>query len=151
MARIELRRFIRAPRERVWELISDLDTQERWMEDVSDLRVVYRPKEGPGAVVKLTSKLFGVPLLNDVLVITRLEPPSLLEIVHCGQFSGSGAFRLEEAEGGTTFVWEEEFEPPLGALGELAVEKAIGPHLRSMWAKSMDNIARLAESGSTRA
>lgn len=145
MARIELRRFIRAPRQRVWDLISNLDTQEHWMEDVSRLQVVYRPKEGPGAVIKLTSKLFGLPLLNDVLVITKLEPPSLLEIVHCGQFSGSGAFRLEEADGGTTFSWEEEFEPPLGQLGELAVEKAIGPHLKEVWGRSMENVARLAE------
>jgi uncharacterized protein YndB with AHSA1/START domain len=148
---IELRTFIRAPRERVWDLISDLDSQEHWMEDVSRLEVVYRPGEGPGAVLKLTSRLFGIPLLKDVLVTTRLEPPHLLEIVHCGQFTGSGAFRLEDGDGGTTFIWEEKFQPPLGRVGDIVADKLIGPHLRRVWGRSMDNVRRLAESGATQA
>jgi uncharacterized protein YndB with AHSA1/START domain len=145
MAGIELSVFIRAPLERVWDIISDLDTQERWMEDVHSLEVVYRPTGGPGAVIKVTTSLFGVPLLHDVMVITRLEPPRLLEVVHCGEFSGSGAFRLEPAEGGTTFIWEETFVPPLGQLGEMTVERVIEPHLRQVWGRSMENVRRLAE------
>jgi hypothetical protein len=53
---------------------------------------------------------------------------------------------LEPVSGGCRFFWEESFEPPLGQLGELAVEYVIGPHLRRVWTRSMENVKRLAES-----
>lgn len=146
MARIQLSVFIRAPMETVWALITDFGGQERWMEDVHSLDVIHEASEGAGTVIRVTSKLFGLPLLHDVMVITRWVAPEALEILHCGQFSGSGAFRLLPSAGGTTFIWEEEFRPPLGAFGELAVSTVVGPHLRSVWGKSMENVRRLAES-----
>ncbi len=151
MARIELSAFIRAPAEVIWPIITDFGTQARWMEDVHSLEVVFRAADGPGTVVKVTTKLFGLPLLHDVMVITVWDEPRTLEILHCGQFSGSGAFRLVPAEGGTTFVWEEEFDPPLGPLGDFAVDKVIGPHLRAVWGRSMENVRRLAEAAAPKA
>ncbi len=145
MARIELSLFIRAPAERVWEVITDFSGQQRWMEDVHSLDVIFRTPDGPGTSIKVVTRLFGIPSLHDVMVVTAWEPPRLLEVVHCGQFSGTGAFRLEPAEGGTTFVWLEEFEPPLGEIGAFAVGKLIEPHLRQVWGRSMENVKRLAE------
>ncbi|HEY7268894.1 MAG TPA: SRPBCC family protein [Dehalococcoidia bacterium] len=145
MARVELDIHVNAPIDRVWQLITDLDTQERWMEDVHSLDVVYRTPSLEGSVIKVTSKLFGVPLLHDVMVITKVEAPRTLEIVHTGAFSGKGAFRLTEEGEGTKFSWEEEFEPPLGQAGEMAVAHVIEPHLRQVWGKSMQNVKRLAE------
>ena len=40
MARLELRMFIRATPQRVWDVISDLDGQARWMVDVRSLDIV---------------------------------------------------------------------------------------------------------------
>jgi uncharacterized protein YndB with AHSA1/START domain len=148
MARVRLSVDIEAPPERVWPIISDLHGQAHWMEDVQKLEVVFEPPAGqPGAVVKVTSRIFGLPLVHDVMVITRLEPLRLLEVVHCGQFSGWGAFRLESAEAGTTFVWEEEFRPPLGPLGEAVAGRLVAPHLEEVWRRSMLNVKRLAEAG----
>ena len=148
MAKIEIRAFIRASPERVWEVISDLSGQERWMEDVRNLEIVSDVKSGVGTIVKLTSELFGLPLLHDVMTIVRWEPARELSVVHGGQFTGTASFRLEPAMGGTIFVWLEEFEPPLGPLGELGVRLFVGPHLRRVWGRSMDNVRRLAEAAS---
>lgn len=145
MARIELRIFIRAPQERVWQIITDLTGQQRWMEDVHRLRIVSDTKTGPGTVLEAVTKLFGVPIVRDVMEIVAWEKPHRLEVAHRGQFTGYGAFRLEPAAGGTIFTWEERFEPPLGLLGELAVGAVIGPHLRRVWGRSMVNVRRLGE------
>ena len=79
--------------------------------------------------------------------IITWAPPHELGVVHRGQFSGTAAFRLEPAPGGTTFVWTEDFQPPLGPLGELTFSLVIGPHLRRVWGRSMENVRRIAEAG----
>jgi len=145
MARLELRTFIRAPRERVWDIVSDLPGQARWMVDVRHLEIVSAARSGAGTVIRTTSDLFGLPLIRDVMEITAWEPPIRFEVRHRGQFHGTGAFILEPAAGGTVFIWREEFQPPLGPAGELGWKLIVGPHVRRVFARSMDNVRHLAE------
>jgi len=145
VARLDLRLFIRAKPERVWEVISDLSGQERWMVDVRELEITSGVKSGAGTVIKLTSELFGRPVVHDIMEIVTWDPPRELGVVHRGQFTGTAAFRLEPARGGTIFIWWEEFKPPLGPLGELGFALIVGPHLRRVFRRSMDNVRRLAE------
>jgi hypothetical protein len=147
MARIELRTFIRAPEDHVWQVITDLSGQVRWMEDIHKLEIASEVKSGVGTVMNVTTKLFGLPVVRDVMEVVTWERPRKLEVIHKGQLTGSGAFRLQPAPGGTIFLWEEQFDPPLGPLGELAVSAFIAPHLRRVWGRSMDNVRRLAEAG----
>ena len=147
MARVEVRAFIRASPERVWLIISDLSGQQRWMVDVRRLAVVSETRSGVGTVIDLTSELFGLPLLHDVMEIVTWEPPRELGVVHKGRFTGSGAYRLEPVAGGTVFIWWEEFRPPLGPLGELAHVLIVQRHLERVFGRSLDNVRRLAEAG----
>jgi hypothetical protein len=145
VATIELRTFIRASEEDIWAVISDLSGQQRWMEDISSLEVVSDVKSGVGTILNVTSKVFGLPVVKDVMGVVVWEEPRRLEVVHRGQFTGEAAFRLQPAPGGTIFIWREEFKPPLGPLGELAAALVVSPHLRRVWARSMDNVRDLAE------
>ena len=145
MAKLDLRIFIRATPDRVWEVISDLGGQGRWMVDVRRLDIVSETRSGAGTVLDLTSELFGLPLVHDVMEITRWEAPREIGVVHKGRFTGTAAFHLEPVRGGTVFTWVEEFRPPLGSLGELGFAIAVGPHLRRVFGRSMDNVRRLAE------
>jgi hypothetical protein len=145
MASLDLRLFIRATPERVWQIISDLSGQERWMVDVRRLDVISEQKSGAGAVIDLTSTLFGLPIVHDILEVVGWDPPRELAVVHKGQFTGKAAFRLEPVRGGTVFTWWEEFKPPLGLLGELVASLVVSPHLKDMFRQSMENVRRLAE------
>jgi uncharacterized protein YndB with AHSA1/START domain len=145
VARIVLRRTIKAPPERVWAIITDLSGQVRWMEDVHSLEVTSERTSGAGTVIAARTRLFGLPVLRDVMEVTAWEEPRELVVVHKGAFTGWGAFRLEPDSGGTVFVWEETFDPPLGKLGELAVRLAVAPYLQRVWGRSMENVRRLAE------
>jgi uncharacterized protein YndB with AHSA1/START domain len=147
VARLDIRTFIRASPERVWEIISDLSGQQRWMVDVRRLEVTSAVRSGAGTVIEVTSELFGLPLVHDVMEIVTWDPPHELGVVHRGQFSGTAAFRLEPARGGTIFVWQEAFRPPLGLLGELGFALLVGPHLRRVFGRSMDNVRALVEAG----
>lgn len=145
MAHLEIRKFIAAPPEAVWDVLADLEHQKAWMVDVRRLDVVTEQKRGEGAVMHVTSELFGLPIVKDVMAITAWEPPSRMDVEHRGQFQGTGSFLLERVDNGTIFIWIEDFRPPLGPLGELAFRLAIRPHLLRVFARSMENVRRLAE------
>jgi len=93
----------------------------------------------------VTSELFGRPEGKGVMEITRWEPPHRMDVVHRGQFHGTGSFQLEAIDPGTKLTWIEEFDPPLGVIGDLAFEAIIRPHLRRVFARSLANVRRLAE------
>lgn len=150
MAHLEIDAFISAPPEAVWDVIADLEHQAAWMVDVRTLDIVSEQKHGAGAVLHVTSELFGMPLVKDVMHITAWEPPRRMDVAHRGQFSGSGSFLLEPAENaagerGTLFTWIEDFRPPLGPLGEGGFAVVVRPHLLRVFARSMANVKRLAE------
>ena len=145
MAHIEVRKFIAASPESVWTVLADLEHQAAWMVDVRSLEIVTAEKQGVGAVMRVTSELFGLPIVKDVMAITVWEPPYRLAVAHRGQFHGTGEFLLERTDGGTIFTWVEDFRPPLGKFGELGFAVVVGPHLKRVFARSMENIRRLAE------
>jgi hypothetical protein len=145
MAHLDVRVFIRATPEQVWKIIAGFRGQARWMVDVRRLAVTSEQREGAGTVVEVTSTVFGLPLVHDVLEVTVWEPPRRYEVLHRGQFTGRGRFLLEPVRGGTVFMWQEDFRPPLGVLGELGFSLVVGPHLRRVLGRSMANARRLAE------
>jgi hypothetical protein len=146
MAHLEIHRFIPTTPERVWEVLADLEHQGAWMVDVRELRITSERKEGAGTVMHVTSELFRLPVVKDVMAITWWEPPYRMDVEHRGQFHGSGSFLLDRVDNGTIFTWIEDFRPPLGALGEVAFAAIVRPHLMRVFARSMANVARLATS-----
>jgi hypothetical protein len=145
MAELELRLFIRATPERVWSILSDLEGQVSWMIDLHSLEITSGQKSGAGTVVKATTKLFGLPIVNDLMEITVWDEPRELAVVHRGQFTGTAYFRIEAVPGGCVFTWYEQFKPPLGSLGELGFRWLVGPHLRRVFSRSMENVRQMAE------
>jgi hypothetical protein len=145
MARVEVSALISATPQRVWEVLADLPGQKAWMVDVRRLEITSSQKSGAGTVIEVTSELFGLPLVHDVMEITDWQPGKRFGVVHRGGFTGTGAFELEPAPGGTRFTWWEDFKPPLGALGELVHALLVRPHLERVFARSTANLKALAE------
>jgi hypothetical protein len=144
MAHLEIRTFIPASPEAVWAVLEDLEHQADWMVDVRKLDVVTDIKRGEGAIMHVTSDLFGQPIVKDVMAITRWDPPYRMDVEHRGQFHGTGAFLLDRVDNGTIFTWIEDFDAPLGPLGEIGFAVAVRPHLMRVFARSMENVRRLA-------
>jgi hypothetical protein len=145
VAHLDIRKFIAASPDAVWAVLADLEHQSAWMVDVRTLDIVTEQKHGVGAVMQVTSELFRQPIVKDVMAITAWEPPRRMDVEHRGQFHGSGQFLLEGVDNGTIFTWIEDFAPPLGPLGELVFALVVRPYLLRVFARSMANVARLAE------
>jgi hypothetical protein len=147
---LEVRRFIRARPQAVWDVLADFESQTRWMVDLYCLEVTSDRKSGEGTVLELTSALFGLPFIHDVIEVSCWQPPQRLEVVHSGAFTGWGSFTVDETPGGCVFTWVEDFKPPFGALGELCFTFVVSPHLRRVFGRSMENVRRLAQGSAVR-
>lgn len=151
MPAVEVRTFIPAPPEMVWETLADLEGQAAWMTDVVELRVTSPQKEGVGTTMAITSRVL-FKTVREVATVTAWDPPRSLAVRHAGDFSGRGMFTLEPVAGGTVFVWREELRPRLGPLG-LALLPLMRPHLARLLALNSDRLrsrvlARMAEESS---
>jgi carbon monoxide dehydrogenase subunit G len=151
MAHLDITVLIDATPDVVWAVLADLERQGEWMVDIRRLDVATEQKRGAGTVLRVTSELFGLPVVRDVMEITAWDPPRRMDVLHRGQFHGTGSFLLEPAAAGTTRMrWSEDFEAPLGRMGELAFRVAVRPHLMRVFRRSLRNLKRLAEARSSR-
>jgi carbon monoxide dehydrogenase subunit G len=109
--------------ERVWAALTDWERQGEWMV-ATDVRTVGGPAQGlHGRLVART----GLPLpggrhvgLLDTMIITKWEPPRLVEVQHTGRIvRGPGIFEIEPRGEHSTFVWTERLWLPYGPLGQV--------------------------------
>ena len=141
--RFERSAFLRASPDRVWAVLSDWERQASWMPDVARVRLLGPGRE-LGARLRARTKVFGIPLADDVMEVTAWESPRRLAIEHVGVVVGTGEWRLDAADGGTVFTWEERLRMPPPVLGDLALW-IYSPWQRWMMRRSIRNLRRLVE------
>ncbi|WP_164701175.1 SRPBCC family protein [Modestobacter sp. KNN46-3] len=114
-----------APPEQVWAALVDWDRQGEWML-LTDVRAGAHDGQGVGGElaattgVRLPGPLGGRRLgVLDTMLITGWEPPRRVDVRHTGRVvRGTGTFEVRPRDdGGSTFVWTEGLDLPLGALG----------------------------------
>jgi uncharacterized protein YndB with AHSA1/START domain len=144
--RLELTRTIAAPRAVVWSVLTEWERQPEWMVDAQAVHVLTPQRTGAGVTIRCPTNLFGITV-QDVMRVTRWEELTHLEVVHLGRIiTGRAAFELAEvAPAETRLTWWEEVTPPLGRLGEWGASTLVLPLLRRLFARSLGNLAALAE------
>src|SRR3712207_33380 len=110
-----------APPERVWAALTAWTRQGEWML-ATDVRTVAGPADGVGGRLAARTGLpwFGGRHLGllDTMVITKWDPPRLVEVQHTGRLvRGPGIFEIEPRGEHSTFVWTERLHLPYGLLG----------------------------------
>jgi carbon monoxide dehydrogenase subunit G len=124
MADLVERIDIDAPPERVWAALTDWARQGEWML-ATDVQTVGGPAQGlHGRLAART----GLPLpggrhvgLLDTMIITKWDPPRVIEVQHTGRIvRGPGIFEIEPRGEHATFVWTERLVLPWGLLGPVA-------------------------------
>jgi uncharacterized protein YndB with AHSA1/START domain len=110
-----------APPERVWALLTDWERQGEWML-LTDVRTVGGPAQRlHGRLAART----GLPLpggrrlgILDTMIITKWEPPHLVEVQHTGRIvRGPGTFEVQPRGEHSTVVCTEVWYLPYGYLG----------------------------------
>jgi len=108
--------------EQAWAALVDWDRQGEWML-LTDVRAGAQGGQGVGGELAAVTgvKLPGVKRLGvlDTMLITRWDAPRRVDVRHTGRVvRGTGTFELRpRAGGGSTFIWTEGLDLPLGALG----------------------------------
>jgi carbon monoxide dehydrogenase subunit G len=137
-----------APPERVWAALTDWVRQGEWMLG-TDVRTVGGPAQEVGGRIEART---GVPVpgrghlgVLDTMVITRWDPPRRVDVRHTGRVvRGTGVFEVRPRGAGSTFVWTEGLDLPLGALGR-AGWPLVRPAMAAGVRLSLRRFARFAE------
>lgn len=148
--RLEVERHADAPRDVVWDVLTQWERQPEWMLDAKSVEVLTPEREGVGVTIRCPTNLMGVTV-EDVMRVTAWRDREELEVTHLGRvITGTGAFLLSDApDGGTRIAWWEEVDPPLGAFGEWGATTFVLPVLKRIFGRSLSRLARLAEEEAT--
>jgi uncharacterized protein YndB with AHSA1/START domain len=144
MTEITLDVLVAAPAQRVWDLLFDWERQGEWM-----LGTRVEVTQGDGASVGSAVEAWtGAGPLGflDTMTITTWDPPRLCEVLHTGKVvKGTGRFEvLSIGTDRCRFIWSEDLELPLGALGAAGWPLA-RPFFAAGVRHSLNKLARLAE------
>jgi len=115
---IRLEVDVAAPAERTFAAATDWGRQGEWMLGTR-VRGTAQDGRGVGGGIEAVTGV-GPLAFTDTMVITGWEPPHGTYVRHVGKIvRGTGAFEVVERPGGSTFVWSEQLDLPLGAVGAL--------------------------------
>lgn len=145
-AHVALDVVIDAPVERVFAAFSQWEEQGRWM---LGTRVEVRSGDGNSVGSELAAWTGAGPAgFWDTMTITRWEPPYRVDVLHTGRVvRGTGTMEVVALPGGRSrFVWSEDLDLPLGALGRLGWPVA-RPAFLSGVRRSLVAFGRLVEQG----
>ncbi len=118
VAEIRLEVDVAVPVERTWAAATDWERQHEWIL-ATRVRSIGGDGRGVGGRLQAVTGL-GPLALVDTMEITEWSPPHAWRVRHTGRLvRGTGAFEVRERPGGSTFVWSERLDLPLGALGRL--------------------------------
>ena len=156
MQRTQIRVEIEAPREKVWQLITEPKEMEMWSPALRDL--TYDP---PGAITVGTVRKARIESSGKIRTfytqVTHCEPPDYFTEAAQGETpfvtgkvtSLQLTYRLEsEEKNRTTFIFTAQYDIP-GFLGRL-INKAIGESmLRAAVKQNFERLKTYAETGRT--
>jgi uncharacterized protein YndB with AHSA1/START domain len=145
-AHVRLDVEIDAPVDQVFAAITAWQDQGAWM-----LGTRVELREGDGASVgSVIAAWTGAGPFGfwDTMVITRWEPPYRVDVLHTGSLvRGTGTMEVQELpHHRSLFIWSEDLDLPLGALGRAGWPVAKAPFLAGVRA-SLAKFARLVEAG----
>ena len=116
---VRLEVVVEAPVEQTWAAAVDWDAQGEWMLGTR-VRGTAQGGVGLGGGIEAFTGLGRLGFL-DTMQITAWEPPHRCAVLHTGRVvRGTGLFEVRPlGEERSVFVWSEQLELPLGALGRL--------------------------------
>jgi ligand-binding SRPBCC domain-containing protein len=153
MPLIYLETYVRAPRERVFDLARSIDAHQDTAASTQEKAVqgVISGLLGAGEEVTWEARHFWVKQRLTVKM-TRFEPPhSFQDVMLRGAFSEMRHDHLfEEADSGTLMIDRFYYTAPLGILGRLAEVLFLTRYMRAFLAERNSILKKTAESGEWR-
>lgn len=142
MAELTLHVDVDASVERTWAAVVDWDRQGEWMLGTRVEAGRFDGRDVGGTLRAWTG--LGPVGFWDSMTITGWDPPHRCDVRHEGRVvRGTATFAVEERPGGSRFVWSEQLDLPLGALGR-AGWPLVRPAFAAGVRHSLNRFARFA-------
>ena len=138
--------LIAAPVQRVFAALTDWPAQGEWM---LGTRVRAVDGDGTGVGARLAAWTGAGPVgFLDTMTVTRWEPPHRVDVLHTGRVvRGTGTMEVLALPGDRSrFVWAEDLDLPLGALGRVGW-MVVRPGFAAGVRRSLRTFADLVEQG----
>ena len=137
---------INTPRDRVWEVLSDLSSARLWDPGMKEVKLVGNTKTGEGTV-RASDGLFGktVERVTESISYNRLR----LDVTHDPKLTKfeTSTIELEPNGNGTRVQWSMEYQMNGGYLGVLADKVLLGQAHQGRIDQGLANLRRYAETG----
>ncbi len=143
MSSIRVSTMIAAPRDVVWEVLRDIGSHVRWMDDAESIRFTSSRREGVGTTFDCESRL-GPLRVTDRMEVIEWKPGRAMTVRHVGVVRGVGRFSLRRRRHGTLFVWREVLRFPWWMGGPLGATVAV-PVFRHVWKRNLRNLKAVVE------
>jgi carbon monoxide dehydrogenase subunit G len=142
---VEVSRYVFAPAEVVWAVLTDWEAQADWMVDAKAVEVLTRQRTGEGVRILVPTNVLGVTV-EDEMEVTAWEEQRRLVVRHLGRvITGTGEFVLEPGRVGTRVTWRESIDPPLGPVGEIGSRVLVKPWVTRLFRRSLDQLKEACE------
>jgi carbon monoxide dehydrogenase subunit G len=147
MSVVESSIAIAAPPQRVWAVVMDPRRFGDWVTIHRELRVLSDGPPREGSIMEQVLHLRGTDIRVRWLLMDCREP-------NYARWEGRGParstaqieYRLTATPEGTRFDYQNEFRPPLGALGAMASRTVMGQTPQREADRSLAALRRLIES-----
>lgn len=149
MALIELKTFISAPPERVFDLARSIDAHRHSTAETSERAVagVTSGLIGMGQEVTWEARHFGVKQRLTVRITKFQRPHSFQDVMVAGAFkSMKHDHEFAAGAAGTIMIDRFEFESPFGILGKIVDQAFLRRYMRGFLERRNQILKNLAES-----
>ena len=135
---------VEATPEQVFDLITNPERFREWQVPASEVKDITGT---PGTVGFgwTTATTFAGRKMEAHMRITAVERPRSFEVKGTGSGTATLRGRFEPAAGGTDVTIENEYEMPLGFIGEAANKLFVEKSFAESWDKSLAKLKALVE------
>ncbi len=135
---------VEATPEQVFDLFTNVERLPEWQVPAAEVKDITGT---PGTVGLgwTTASTFAGRKMENHMSVTAVERPRSFEVKGTGSGTATLRGRFEPAAGGTDVTIENEYEMPLGFIGDVANKLFFEKSFAESWDKSLAKFKALAE------
>ena len=145
MPRLDSAIDIKAPRDKVFAYISDVESQPEWCKWAKDVTITSTSRTGIGATDEMMMQV-GPRKEKVEGIITEYKEGQFFSRRHTRGLQMTETYSVLPSGDGTKVAWSVEYSPPMGAMGKLLDLIFMERLFEQLQSDSMTNLKERLES-----
>jgi uncharacterized membrane protein len=145
LARIEKSIVIRAPPEKVFALLDDVERMVEWMDTIKEVKVTSKQRAGVGTTYHFIADAGGTRAEFDSETTEWVENERMAWRTTSGDITMFGSGTLKTVEGGTQYTWVMDYQLPYSILGKIIDKLKVSKDFEKDMERALQNLKTLLE------